>query len=95
MLKRSKNVLLLIATFLMVNCQSVPKPPEGEVCSVNLPAQECNMFKTPTTLSGKFEYRGDEPLSILDKNICVSPEVFQAYRDWIRDLVELAQTRCE
>lgn len=53
------------------------------------------MFKTPTTLSGKFEYRGDEPLSILDKNICVSPEVFQAYRDWIRDLVELAQTRCE
>lgn len=53
------------------------------------------MFQTPTTLNGKFEYRGDEPLSITDKYICLSPEMYQRYRDWVKDVIELAQTRCE
>lgn len=62
---------------------------------MNYPDRECNMFQAPSSLEGKFEYRGDEPLSFADKNICLSPELYLKYRDWVKQLIELAQTRCE
>lgn len=92
-----RSALKLLTVFsITASCGSLPKPPRIEICSIDYPGKTCYIFvRQANCLNCEFKQQGARKLSSLDKFFAVSPEQFQSLRDYVHELQNELQTRCQ
>lgn len=99
MRRPTKSALRLLIAFSIianVSCGTLPKPPRVEICQIDIPQKTCYIFVRQANCANcEFKYQGQRKLSSLDKFFAVSPSQYQSLRDYVNELTEALQTRCQ
>jgi hypothetical protein len=93
---------LLIGTLLVLSsCQSIPKPPVGETCIIDVANVDADCATIQASIKAQGDIRGMRaatneviPLSAMDNYVCFSPQTWGNIQTYINELKQIAKTNC-